>query len=124
MSRGERGPARAKLFANRIFTLLLLSQVILLVDRMAVHAAGDRIAGTRLFADPVRGELAISLTRITFPYLLLITLVTLYGGMLNVDAPLCQRGGGADLPQSVDDGDAGACGLFSRAPDMPQPGAC
>jgi putative peptidoglycan lipid II flippase len=34
--------------------------------------------------DPVRGELAISLTRITFPYLLLITLVTLYGGMLIV----------------------------------------
>ena len=34
--------------------------------------------------DPARGELAISLTRITFPYLLLITLVTLYGGMLNV----------------------------------------
>ena len=34
--------------------------------------------------DPARGELAISLTRITFPYLLLVTLVTLYGGMLNV----------------------------------------
>jgi putative peptidoglycan lipid II flippase len=34
--------------------------------------------------DPARGELAVSLTRITFPYLLLITLVTLYGGMLNV----------------------------------------
>src|SRR4029453_5597850 len=30
------------------------------------------------------GELAIALTRITFPYLLLVTLVTLYGGMLNV----------------------------------------
>ncbi|MFX9642499.1 lipid II flippase MurJ, partial [Acinetobacter baumannii] len=26
----------------------------------------------------------IELTRITFPYLLLVTLVTLYGGMLNV----------------------------------------
>jgi putative peptidoglycan lipid II flippase len=34
--------------------------------------------------DPARGELAVALTRITFPYLLLITLVTLYGGMLNV----------------------------------------
>src|ERR1700729_1413630 len=29
-------------------------------------------------------RLAIELTRITFPYLLLITMVTLYGGMLNV----------------------------------------
>src|SRR5437763_3311763 len=34
--------------------------------------------------DPARGELAIALTRITFPYLLRVTLVTLYGGMLNV----------------------------------------
>ena len=33
---------------------------------------------------PEQRRLAIELTRITFPYLLLITLVTLYGGMLNV----------------------------------------
>jgi len=35
-------------------------------------------------ADSEQRRLAIELTRITFPYLLLITLVTLYGGMLNV----------------------------------------
>jgi putative peptidoglycan lipid II flippase len=34
--------------------------------------------------DAEQRRLAIDLTRITFPYLLLITLVTLYGGMLNV----------------------------------------
>jgi putative peptidoglycan lipid II flippase len=34
--------------------------------------------------DAEQRRLAIELTRITFPYLLLITLVTLYGGMLNV----------------------------------------
>src|SRR3954464_10318909 len=34
--------------------------------------------------DAEQQRLAIELTRITFPYLLLITLVTLYGGMLNV----------------------------------------
>jgi putative peptidoglycan lipid II flippase len=33
--------------------------------------------------DPGRFALAVELTRITFPYLLLITLVTLYGGILN-----------------------------------------
>ncbi len=33
--------------------------------------------------DPSRFDLAVTLTRITFPYLLLITLVTLYGGILN-----------------------------------------
>ena len=74
----------AKIFANRIFTLLFGAQV-------------DAAGGGWLFMpqvigclrrdsadDPARGELAIELTRITFPYLLLITLVTLYGGMLNV----------------------------------------
>ena len=63
--------------------------------------------------DPARGELAISLTRITFPYLLLITLVTLYGGMLNVMHRFASCRGGADLSQSVDDGDAGAGGVLS-----------
>ena len=33
--------------------------------------------------DPNRFALAVELTRITFPYLLLISLVTLYGGILN-----------------------------------------
>ena len=33
--------------------------------------------------DPGRFTLAVELTRITFPYLLLVTLVTLYGGILN-----------------------------------------
>ncbi len=33
--------------------------------------------------DPGRFALAVDLTRITFPYLLLITIVTLYGGILN-----------------------------------------
>ena len=33
--------------------------------------------------EPQQFALAVSLTRITFPYLLLITLVTLWGGILN-----------------------------------------
>ena len=33
--------------------------------------------------DPSRFAMATELTRITFPYLLLISLVTLYGGILN-----------------------------------------
>ena len=33
--------------------------------------------------DPGRFALAVDLTRITFPYLLLVSLVTLYGGILN-----------------------------------------
>ena len=78
------GPARANLFVNRIFTLLLLSQVILLAVAWLFMPQVIALLAPGFVDDPVRGELAISLTRITFPYLLLITLVTLYGGMLNV----------------------------------------
>src|SRR6478736_5453636 len=81
---GERGPASARLFADRIFTLLFLSQLILLAVAWLFMPQVIAILAPGFKDDPARGELAISLTRITFPYLLLITLVTLYGGMLNV----------------------------------------
>jgi len=81
---GHGGPAAAKLFADRIFTLLLLSQVVLLLVAWLFMPQVIALLAPGFVEDPVRGELAVSLTRITFPYLLLITLVTLYGGMLNV----------------------------------------
>ncbi|MEA2881490.1 MAG: putative peptidoglycan lipid flippase [Bradyrhizobium sp.] len=74
----------AKLFADRIFTLLFSAQVVLLVVAWLFMPQVIAILAPGFSADPERGELAISLTRITFPYLLLVTLVTLYGGMLNV----------------------------------------
>jgi len=74
----------AKLFANRIFTLLFGAQVVLLGVAWLFMPQVIAILAPGFSTDPVRSELAISLTRITFPYLLLITLVTLYGGMLNV----------------------------------------
>ena len=74
----------AKLFADRIFTLLFGAQVLLLMVAWLFMPQVIAILAPGLSDDPARGELAIALTRITFPYLLLITLVTLYGGMLNV----------------------------------------
>jgi putative peptidoglycan lipid II flippase len=74
----------AKLFADRIFTLLFSAQIALLVVAWLFMPQVIAILAPGFSHDPVRGELAISLTRITFPYLLLVTLVTLYGGMLNV----------------------------------------
>jgi putative peptidoglycan lipid II flippase len=74
----------AKLFADRIFTLLFSAQIALLVVAWLFMPQVIAILAPGFSDDPVRGELAISLTRITFPYLLLVTLVTLYGGMLNV----------------------------------------
>jgi putative peptidoglycan lipid II flippase len=76
--------ASAKLFADRIFTLLFSAQLVLLVLAWLFMPQVIAILAPGFSDDPVRGKLAIELTRITFPYLLLITLVTLYGGMLNV----------------------------------------
>lgn len=73
----------ARLFADRIFTLLLSVQAALLVVAWLFMPQVIALLAPGFTSDPARAELAISLTRITFPYLLLITLVTLYGGMLN-----------------------------------------
>src|SRR3984885_14283622 len=81
---GERGEASAKLFADRIFTLLFSSQLVLLVVAWFFMPQAMSILAPGFTDDAEQRRLAIDLTRITFPYLLLITLVTLYGGMLNV----------------------------------------
>ena len=81
---GERGETSARLFADRIFTLLFLTQLVLLLVAWLFMPQVIALLAPGFKDDPARGELAITLTRITFPYLLLITLVTLYGGMLNV----------------------------------------
>jgi putative peptidoglycan lipid II flippase len=77
------GAARAGEFADRIFTLLLATQIVLLVLALAFMPVVIDVLAPGLDGDPVRFPLAIELTRITFPYLLLITIVTLYSGILN-----------------------------------------
>src|SRR5258708_4879883 len=81
---GERGEQVAGLFANRIFTLLFVSQLILLGMAWLFMPQAMSLLAPGFTDDAEQRRLAIDLTRITFPYLLLITLVTLYGGMLNV----------------------------------------
>jgi putative peptidoglycan lipid II flippase len=81
---GERGEASARLFSDRIFTLLFASQLILLMIAWLFMPQAMSILAPGFSEDAEQRRLAIELTRITFPYLLLITLVTLYGGMLNV----------------------------------------
>jgi putative peptidoglycan lipid II flippase len=81
------GGERAGLFADRVFTLLLASQVVLLAIALVFTPAVIDVLAPGFSDDPERFGLAVTLTRITFPYLLLMTLVTLYGGILNA----CQR---------------------------------
>ena len=81
--REEGGGLRAGQFADRIFTLLLASQIVLLAVALIFTPAVIDVLAPGFSRDPGRFTLAVELTRITFPYLLLITLVTLYGGILN-----------------------------------------
>src|SRR6266849_3531536 len=73
---GERGETSAKLFADRIFTLLFFSQLVLLIVAWLFMPQAMSILAPGFTDDAEQRRLAIELTR--------ITLVTLYGGMLNV----------------------------------------
>jgi len=81
---GQGGEKAASLFANRIFTLLFVSQLVLLILAWLFMPQAMSVLAPGFTDDAEQRQLAIELTRITFPYLLLITLVTLYGGILNV----------------------------------------
>src|SRR6201994_821198 len=81
---GQGGEKAASLFANRIFTLLFVSQLVLLILAWLFMPQAMSVLAPGFTDDAEQRRLAIELTRITFPYLLLITLVTLYGGILNV----------------------------------------
>lgn len=81
--RQQGGPDPAALFADRVFTLLFASQLLLLAIALVITPQVISLLAPGFKQDPGRYTLAVELTRITFPYLLLVTLVTLYGGMLN-----------------------------------------
>jgi putative peptidoglycan lipid II flippase len=81
--RGERGISPARLFADRVFTMLFAAEAILLAAALLFTPGAISLLAPGFSADPERFGLAVELTRITFPYLLLVTLVTLYGGILN-----------------------------------------
>ncbi|MEA2937950.1 MAG: putative peptidoglycan lipid flippase [Alphaproteobacteria bacterium] len=81
--RQQGGAEPAKLFADQIFTLLFASQIILLMAALVFTPGVIALLAPGFVADPGQFALAVELTRITFPYLLLVTLVTLYGGILN-----------------------------------------
>jgi putative peptidoglycan lipid II flippase len=77
------GTDAAKLFGDRIFTLLFASQIVLLAVALFFTPAVIELLAPGFRDDPTRFPLAVTLTRITFPYLLLMTLVTLFSGILN-----------------------------------------
>jgi putative peptidoglycan lipid II flippase len=81
--REQGGAQPARLFADRVFTLLMASQIVLLAIALAFTPGVIGLLAPGFAKDPGRFALAVELTRITFPYLLLVSVVTLYGGILN-----------------------------------------
>jgi len=81
--RTQSGAGSAAMFGDRIFTLLIATQTALLALALIFTPQVIELLAPGFSREPHQFDLAVSLTRITFPYLLLITLVTLWGGILN-----------------------------------------
>ncbi|WP_332683993.1 murein biosynthesis integral membrane protein MurJ [Bosea sp. (in: a-proteobacteria)] len=77
------GAAASSQFSNRVFTLNLIVQLALLGLALPFMPELVRLLAPGFADDPLRFDLAVALTRITFPYLMFITLVTLLSGNLN-----------------------------------------
>ncbi len=77
------GRAAAKSFAEDVLTVLLWTLLVLVIVAQIVmpwlmHALAPGFAD-----EPGKLDLTVQLTRLTFPYILLISLVALLGGVLN-----------------------------------------
>lgn len=77
------GPGGAKRFASQIYTLLLGSQLLLLALAYLLMPQLVSLIAPGFDADPQRFALAVNMTRVTFPYLAFVTLVTLHTATLN-----------------------------------------
>ncbi len=78
-----KGKSAAQLFADRIMALTIIVQTIILVVALLAMSWIVWALTGGFPADPSRFELAVTLSRITFPYLFFVTLVTILSGVLN-----------------------------------------
>jgi putative peptidoglycan lipid II flippase len=79
----EPDPNAARSFSSQVFTLLLASQIILLLIVWALTPQFVALIAPGLDDRPEKFAMAVTMTRITFPYLLCMTLFTLHQGTLN-----------------------------------------
>ena len=112
---GERGEASASLFADRIFTLLFVSQLVLLALAWLFMPQAMSLLAPGFTDDAEQRRLAIE----TDADHLSLSAADHAGHVVwrhaQRDAPLRQRRGSIDLSQHLDDGDPGAGGVVSDA---------
>lgn len=79
----RRGSDQAGHFASQIFTILIASQTLVLILAEVFTPALVGLLAPGFDADPAKFAHAVLMTRITFPYLFCMVLVTLQSGTLN-----------------------------------------
>ena len=79
----EQGSEAARLFASSLFRILLAFLSLITVLAIVFMPEVVSWLAPGFSADSQKFALAVALTRITFPYLLFVSLVTLLSGMLN-----------------------------------------
>ncbi|MBI3515923.1 MAG: murein biosynthesis integral membrane protein MurJ [Proteobacteria bacterium] len=77
------GRPRALLFAEQVLALMVVSQLVLLVIFELVMPGFMHLFAPGFADQPEKFGLAVLFTRITFPYLLFIAIVSLTGALLN-----------------------------------------
>jgi putative peptidoglycan lipid II flippase len=81
----EAGLPAAKLFADQIAAALIAINLVLLGLALLFTPLVVSVLAPGLVGDPQRFDLAVALTRITFPYLALVSVETLFAGILNAN---------------------------------------
>ncbi len=79
----EKGEDAARRFAERALALLLWSLALFVIALELAMPWAMRLFAPGFLDEPEKFSLAVDLTRITFPYLLFISLVSLMAGVLN-----------------------------------------
>ncbi|MGI6246296.1 MAG: murein biosynthesis integral membrane protein MurJ [Pseudochelatococcus sp.] len=77
------GADAARRFADNVWTAMVILQTLMLALALAFMPQVVGLLAPGFSADPEKFSLAVTLARITFPYLFFVTLVTLVSGMLN-----------------------------------------
>ena len=79
----EEGKGKAKEFADQAMGVLISGLLVLVIVMEIAMPWVMRAFAPGFLDDPRKFDLAVELTRITFPYILLISLVSLFAGVLN-----------------------------------------
>ncbi len=82
-TKNRHGEGEAKHLVDRVATLLFLALLVVTLLGMAIAPILIYLSAPGFSADSGKFDLTVTLTRITFPYILFMSLVALSGGILN-----------------------------------------